>query len=418
MEPVHYVRALRRRWWVIAASVVVASAAAWLTTAAVPSAQATAAPPTAYTATTVLWNTGAPTLGQGSPITSTEALAQVVTLPGPTSIAARSLVIKAPRLSSPHGGGVSGRGQRFPEHHGHRSDPRASGRRVLGVLRRAPPTYLKRLNVRRIDESQRLLLEQINTLQQQGVDPTVIASLRTGLSQLALDRTAPVPITTIQQATAVPVVADVHTAPRGSLTAPKSRAVRTLLGALIGLLAGIVLALVLERFDTRIRSARAAEEAFGLPVLAEVPSISRRRRKKVVTVSYPYSTAADAFRLVGVGASRWWSTNGNERDHRQGAETILVTSPEARDGKTTVAANLAAALAQSGKRVVVVSCDLRRPTIHEMLGVSIQPGLSDALYATNGHQDAKGPDLAQYLEPGPHREGRRPPQWRHARTPG
>ena len=103
MEPVHYVRALRRRWWVIAASVLVASAAAWLTTTAVPSAQATAAPPTAYTATTVLWNTGAPTMGQGSPITSMEALAQVVTLPGPTAIAAKALAYRRRSAScSPH----------------------------------------------------------------------------------------------------------------------------------------------------------------------------------------------------------------------------------------------------------------------------------------------------------------------------
>ena len=56
-----------------------------------PFRQATAAPADGLHATTVLWNTGAPTLGQGSPITSMEALAQVVTLPGPTAIAARTL---------------------------------------------------------------------------------------------------------------------------------------------------------------------------------------------------------------------------------------------------------------------------------------------------------------------------------------
>ena len=52
---------------------------------------------------------------------------------------------------------------------------------------------------------------------------------------------------------------------------PKSLPLRIALAALLGLLAGVVLALVLERFDTRIRSPRAAEEAFGFPVLAEVP---------------------------------------------------------------------------------------------------------------------------------------------------
>lgn len=399
MEPIHYLRALRRRWWVIVASVVVASAAAWFTTATAPPLRATTpSEPQAYTATTVLWNTGAPTLGQGSPITSLEALAQVVTLPGPTAIAAKALDYRGDllALSSQVRGSVDQASGFLNITATALTRERAVA--VSSTFSEALITYLQRLNTKRIDESQRLLLAQIETLQRQGMDPTVIASLRAGLSQLALDRTAPVPITTIQRATAIPVAVQAQVE-SGGLKAPKSRTVRALLGALIGLLAGIVLALVLERFDTRIRSARAAEEAFGLPVLAEVPSISRRRRKKVVTASYPYSRAADAFRLIGVGASRW-SSNGNGKDRPTGAETILVTSPEARDGKTTVAANLAAALAQSGKRVLVVSCDLRRPAIHETFGVPIRPGLTDALRASNGKRDPAAPlDLAPYLEP-------------------
>ena len=131
----------------------------------------------------------------------------------------------------------------------------------------------------------------------------------------------------------------------------------------------MILALVLERFDTRIRSPAAAEDAFGLPVLAEVPAISRGRRGTIVTASHPSSRAADAFRLVGVG-DRAMDTG----TVRRRANTILVTSPEARDGKTTVAANLAVAYAQAGSRVLVVSCDLRRPAIHELFGVDEQPG--------------------------------------------
>ncbi len=82
------------------------------------------------------------------------------------------------------------------------------------------------------------------------------------------------------------------------------------------------------------------------------------------------------------------------------AKAILVTSPEARDGKTTVAANLAAAYAQAGNRVLVVSCDLRRPAIHEVFDVAAQPGLTDALRSTNGRADPTEPlDLTPYLEP-------------------
>ena len=85
---------------------------------------------------------------------------------------------------------------------------------------------------------------------------------------------------------------------------------------------------------------------------------------------------------------------------RSRAKTFLITSPEARDGKTTVAANLAVAYAQAGSRVLVVSCDLRRPAIHEAFGVDGQPGLADLLERSNGEADAASvPDLATYLEP-------------------
>ena len=57
------------------------------------------------------------------------------------------------------------------------------------------------------------------------------------------------------------------------LWVPESTGSRVLLAALFGLLLGILLALVLERFDTRLRSTERAEEAFGMPVLAEVPTI-------------------------------------------------------------------------------------------------------------------------------------------------
>jgi non-specific protein-tyrosine kinase len=110
----------------------------------------------------------------------------------------------------------------------------------------------------------------------------------------------------------------------------------------------------------------------------------------VVTATHPSSRAANAFRLVQVGTARWTAAE-------RGATTILVTSAEARDGKTTVAANLAVAYAQAGNRVLVVSCDLRRPAIHEKFGVSEEPGLTDVLRS----MDHEGESLkaSPYLKP-------------------
>ncbi len=127
-----------------------------------------------------------------------------------------------------------------------------------------------------------------------------------------------------------------------------------------------------------------------MPVLAEVPTIPVGRREGVVTATHPYSRAANAFRLVQAGTARWTAAE-------RGATTILVTSPEARDGKTTVAANLAAAYAQAGNRVLVVSCDLRRPAIHEMFGVSEEPGLTDVLRSMD--HDGESLKASPYLKP-------------------
>src|SRR5262249_3084757 len=64
---------------------------------------------------------------------------------------------------------------------------------------------------------------------------------------------------------------------------------------------------------------------------------------------------------------------------RDGCKVIQVTSPEMADGKSTLAANLAVAIAQSGKRVVLVDADFRRPRVHKLFGVGAERGLASVL---------------------------------------
>jgi capsular exopolysaccharide synthesis family protein len=68
--------------------------------------------------------------------------------------------------------------------------------------------------------------------------------------------------------------------------------------------------------------------------------------------------------------------------------TILITSPAPGDGKTTVAANLAACFAQQGMRVLLVDCDLRRGRLHSLFNGSREPGLSDVLLGRSTLEDA------------------------------
>jgi capsular exopolysaccharide synthesis family protein len=175
---------------------------------------------------------------------------------------------------------------------------------------------------------------------------------------------------------------------------------RLALAAILGLLAGIALALVLERFDTRIRTKKSAESHFSLPVLAEIPITPRRMRgdRSIVAAARPKSPFADAFRLLATGLSGRSAANGTrvrgsvEEEGAESPQTILVTSPGTGEGKTTVTANLAASLAEQGKSVLVLSCDFRSPNIHRMFDVPNDKGLAEALrshgdgrYLVDGH---------------------------------
>lgn len=169
----------------------------------------------------------------------------------------------------------------------------------------------------------------------------------------------------------------------GSASAPSfdSPVARGLLGAFIGLLVGIGVALVAERLDRRLRTREDVAAAFALPVLAEVPRLTsqQRRDREIVVQTAPISGAAEAYRAVrssllfqsshvdgsGNGA-------GGSTGHHQ-ALVVMVASAEPGDGKTTTSANLAAAFAETGSSVLVVNCDFRRPMAHVYLRAGDKP---------------------------------------------
>ena len=143
----------------------------------------------------------------------------------------------------------------------------------------------------------------------------------------------------------------------------------------IGLLIGMLLAFFLERLDDRIRSKQDLEQVSeGLPSLGLIPVVQGWKNARVpllVALDRPTSPAAEAYR--GLRTSIQFV--GLDRPVRK----LQVTSPAVADGKTTTSANLAATLAQAGQRVVIVSCDLRRPRIHEFFGLSNDVGLTSVL---------------------------------------
>ena len=149
------------------------------------------------------------------------------------------------------------------------------------------------------------------------------------------------------------------------------RPVRTgLLALTLSLILGVGLAFLYETLDTRVRSAEEIATRLGLPLLARIPAPSRKISKKnrLVTIDDPNSANAEAFRIL--------RTNLDFVDLDRQARMIMVTSAVEGEGKSTTAANLAVTLARSGRRVVLVDLDTRRPFLHVFFGVPGEEGLT------------------------------------------
>ena len=173
----------------------------------------------------------------------------------------------------------------------------------------------------------------------------------------------------------------------GGFTPPRTRATRVPIAAGIGALLGAGVALVAERLDAKVRDRRKAEEAFGAGVVAELPTLSRKQRAlRIVVGPKAHHVAAEAFRSLRTSIT-FMAAGGQPLADDDRVGVILVTSPGPGEGKTTIAANLAVAFAETGRSVVVVNSDFRRPVVSSILAderPSLPAGLAgiDRLNAT------------------------------------
>ena len=165
---------------------------------------------------------------------------------------------------------------------------------------------------------------------------------------------------------------------------------KTILGLVVGMLLGLVVAFVLETLDTSIGAIQDVEEYLGTSVLGVIPhfdtEVIRDRIIKhnpqavndqylkfhsiLVTQFRPKSPIAEAYRTLATNIDF-------VRLKLDGANQFVITSATMQEGKSTTIANLAIAMAQMGHKTLLVGCNLRRPVIYKIFGLEIGPGVRD-----------------------------------------
>ena len=158
------------------------------------------------------------------------------------------------------------------------------------------------------------------------------------------------------------------------------------LGLAAGLVLGLAFAFARDSLDDTLSSKDAAEQLGGTPVLAMVPMVAawkKRSQPMVVSVARPLSPAAEAYRSL--------RTSLQFARQDRPLRTLVVTSPAAAEGKTSTVANLGAMFAQAGERVVLVSCDLRRPRLAQFFGLDEKTGLTTVLLGEKSLADVIQP---------------------------
>jgi succinoglycan biosynthesis transport protein ExoP len=145
----------------------------------------------------------------------------------------------------------------------------------------------------------------------------------------------------------------------------------TIVGAFLGLLGGCAAAFLRDALDRRLKDPNEVQGQLGFPLLGYVPSTALGQIGAGQNGGGPPVEDFESFRIL--------KRNCEFLDPGQAQKTVAVTSPMAEEGKSTVAARLAAANALAGKETLLVEADLRRPVLAERLGIRHAPGLTDYL---------------------------------------
>ncbi|NJM19366.1 MAG: polysaccharide biosynthesis tyrosine autokinase [Richelia sp. SM1_7_0] len=145
------------------------------------------------------------------------------------------------------------------------------------------------------------------------------------------------------------------------------------LGGFLGVLLGAGTALILEAMDKSLKTIDEAKKLFGYPLLGTIPIVDEKdkERKELPVLNNPYSPATTAFEIL--------QSNLGFTMSDRALKVIVVSSSVPGEGKSFVSSNLAVAMAQLGRRVLLIDADMRRPTQQNIWNLPNMIGLSNIL---------------------------------------
>lgn len=174
----------------------------------------------------------------------------------------------------------------------------------------------------------------------------------------------------------------------GTPVRPKKK-LNLLLAIIVGLVMGVGLAFFFEYLDNTIKIPEDVKQHLKIPYLGPIPLLQLERESKgnpgddrypeLITLNSPKSTASESYR--GIRTNILLSAAGSA------PQVVMISSAVPKEGKTLTTANLAVTMAQAGSKVIVLDCDMRKPKIHKVFGMTRNRGMSNLLV---GNDSAEG----------------------------
>jgi len=143
---------------------------------------------------------------------------------------------------------------------------------------------------------------------------------------------------------------------------------------IVGLIVGGIISLILSALRNKIKTLKDIKSETSLDIHGVIPFFKEWKNRKIWVYENPHGALSDGFRMLRTDLDLLYSGTGSK--------SILVSSMDAKEGKSTVVINLGAILQLSGYRVLVVDLNLKRPVLHQYFDIDAEVGISEYLHGT------------------------------------